>query len=336
MRRWAAGAMILAGAFVSFLPIESGAERPSQITYDQTLYYFYPQLYDRRPDIPSPFITEDGIEIAVVCTKAARYGVFDVTVENDDSLNYINNKQGRGLQLTVDTADFPTLAVTGLHAEQELARTVTITGKPVTEITRIGRPEMSSGVGFMAQDEDVLSILKGDNRLVRRLGLTHPQLARPLFHVWNIVYAHEQVCNRKDRPVENPDWISYDGRKIYIGAGSGHGWQESIFNDEILGMFQLEIWRELTDQEAKFLKEQYPQLTGKQFDELKRKLSYIHTGEMVPYYIRRYGFYEGHTGYRADPIAVALIFGLKSIEQIEQAFDGGLYRTLTEHFTPDK
>jgi len=54
---------------------------------------------------------------------------------------------------------------------------------------------------------------------------------------------------------------------------------------------------------------------------------------MAPYYIMRYGFYEGHTDYRADPIAIAFIFGMKSIEEIEKAFEGNLYIALTEHFT---
>lgn len=37
-------------------------------------------------------------------------------------------------------------------------------------------------------------------------------------------------------------------------------------------------------------------------------------------------FYEGHTDYRSDPIAIAWIFGLRNIEQIEVAFDGGVVR----------
>jgi hypothetical protein len=41
------------------------------------------------------------------------------------------------------------------------------------------------------------------------------------------------------------------------------------------------------------------------------------SGEMHPFYIWRYGFYEGHTAWRSDPIAIAFIFGLKSIEEIE-------------------
>ena len=67
--------------------------------------------------------------------------------------------------------------------------------------------------------------------------------------------------------------------------------------------------------------------------ELLQLFSHIHTGEMVAYYIMRYGFYEGHTGYRADPIALALIFGLRSIEEIEDAFKGSLYNAFTQHFT---
>jgi len=46
---------------------------------------------------------------------------------------------------------------------------------------------------------------------------------------------------------------------------------------------------------------------------------------MLPYYIMRYGFYEGHTDYRADPIAIAFIFGMRSLEEIEAAFEGRLY-----------
>lgn len=53
------------------------------------------------------------------------------------------------------------------------------------------------------------------------------------------------------------------------------------------------------------------------------------------YYIMRYGFHEGHTSYRADPIATACIFGLKSVEEIENAFRDNLYRTLVNHFTEE-
>ena len=54
---------------------------------------------------------------------------------------------------------------------------------------------------------------------------------------------------------------------------------------------------------------------------------------MAPYYIMRYGFYEGHTAWRADPIAIAFVFGLRRLEDIEAVFPGDLYNVLTGHFT---
>ena len=106
-----------------------------------------------------------------------------------------------------------------------------------------------------------------------------------------------------------------------------------MFDDEVLGKFEFEIWRELDREEKAFLRRRYSHLTEQQLTDLFKKLSSIHTGEMAPYYIMRYGFYEGHTDYRADPIAMAWIFGLRSIQQIESVFDGKLYEVLTQHFT---
>ena len=81
-----------------------------------------------------------------------------------------------------------------------------------------------------------------------------------------------------------------------------------------------------------FLHKKYSRLSDQQMTDFFKALSRIHTGEMVPYYVMRYGFYEGHTDYRADPISVAWIFGLKNLEQTEAAFEGKLYEVLTQHF----
>lgn len=56
------------------------------------------------------------------------------------------------------------------------------------------------------------------------------------------------------------------------------------------------------------------------------------TGEMQPFYIFRYGFYEGHTAWRTDPISIAFLFGLRSLKEIEATFPGRLWSVLTEHF----
>ena len=67
--------------------------------------------------------------------------------------------------------------------------------------------------------------------------------------------------------------------------------------------------------------------------DFQKILSHIYTGEMVPFYVMRYGFYEGHAGYRSDPIALSLIFGLRNLEEVEKALEGNLYKALTEVFS---
>jgi hypothetical protein len=185
----------------------------------------------------------------------------------------------------------------------------------------------------MAQEEDIISVLKGDNRLVKKLELTHPQLAKPLFHVWNIARWVGHMSQSTGRSIGHIDYFLYNKRKIRLLNAGGRGWQDSIFNDEILGMYHLEFCIELDEDEKAFLGEKYSNLSKEQMTDLQKMLSHVHTGEMVPFYVMRYGFYEGHTGYRADPIVISLIFGLKSLEEIDKAFEGNLYKALTESFT---
>ncbi len=203
--------------------------------------------------LPS-FISERGIEVVISVTKDNNYLLFPVTVENGDSLNYKQKQYGKGRQLEVDTADFPILAQTGIHDEIELEQTETITGKSISEITEIGRRMQYSRAGFLSEDEDIISVLKSDNHLVKGLRLTHPEIAKPLFHLWNIVLegAKQEVWTYGAMRIA---YILYNGRKIYINWQGGRGWQESIFNDEILGQYHLEMWIELDQSEKTFLSE---------------------------------------------------------------------------------
>jgi hypothetical protein len=278
---------------------------------------------------------EDGTEIVVAFTEDNKFTLIPVTVKKAESLGYRENDWEKIRILEVDADDFPTLARTGLHSEIELDHTRWITGRSIAEITDSGRPEGSSGVGFMSEEEDIISVLKGDNRLVKKLGLTHPQLAKPLFHIWNIVRWVSYKSQNVGRSISGVDHFLYNGRKIRLIKGGGRGWQDSIFNDEILGMYHIEFSVELDEEEKVLIKEKYPNLNNEQMTDLLKRLSYIHTGEMVPFYSMRYGFYEGHTDYRADPIAISFIFGLRSLEDIEKTFEGDLYQSLTEHFTPE-
>jgi hypothetical protein len=187
----------------------------------------------------------------------------------------------------------------------------------------------------MAADEDIITVLKCDNRLVQNLGLTHPQMAKPLFQVWNIILKEMELGNWA-RFWDNIRHIIYNGRKVILKAGGGKGWQISIFQDEIKGRFNINVHSDLSKKEKSFLRDNYSHLSARQLKELEDKLTHIHFSEMAPYYIMRYGFYEGHTDWRTDPIAIAFVFGIKSLEEIEKAFQGDLYKTLTNHFTQTK
>ncbi len=308
--------------------ISSQESERRHFNYNNILYPLYPEILKELPGIPSPLVLEYGTEIITVITADNNYQLIPVTVENKGVLNYQERKwYAKGLQLVTDTSDFPALAETGLHSEAELENTESITGKSVDDISAIARPGNFSGAGFISGEEDIISVLKGDNRLVSALDLCHTDLARPLFHVFNVI-----ITIKKDSERGGITGLLYNGNKVNVRFWGHKGWQESIFNDEILGYWEIEISRKPEKNEMDFLYEKYQNLADAQIRVIINKLSYIHTGEMVPFYIMRYGFYEGHTDYRADPVALSFIFGLKTIEEIENTFKGKLYSVLTKHF----
>ncbi|MFC1554545.1 hypothetical protein ACFL7D_07925 [candidate division KSB1 bacterium] len=291
----------------------------------------FPYTYRDRIEINSPIKIDNGSEYLVGYTEGA-YALIDVTIKNKGPY-FESGKFHEANQTIIDTLDFPELVKTGLHSNDRLSSTETITGKPVGEITTIGRPNMFSGAGFMAEDEDIISVLKGDNFLVSKMGMNHPQMAKILFHVWNLVIRDYELGKIGRYYSGSFEYILYNGKKVTVKAHGTKGFQESIFNDEVRGNFEINISREPEPSERDFLKENYSFLNKNQFDAFIKKLTFIHTGEMVPYYVMMYGFYEGHTDYRADPVSIAFIFGLKTIEELHSFFDGDLYNVLNEHFT---
>ena len=157
-------------------------------TVDLTKLEVFPEMMAETPDLTSPVNSKEQREYVLVSFNNGHYGWFDATVENGEPFNYKERQYGKGNQMMVDEADFPTLARTGLHSDEELIQTKTITGRSVSQITVDGRPWGSSGVGFLAENETIMSVIWADNQAVRKLGLTHPDLARPLFHLWNILF----------------------------------------------------------------------------------------------------------------------------------------------------
>ena len=295
---------------------------------------FFPETFAKKPDLPSPAQNTSGREVVLVRLQDSLYTWFDATVENGDTFDYKTKKFGKGNQLLADEEDFPTFALRGIHSDKELANTKTITGRSVSQITVDGRPGRSSGAGFMTADETILSVLWNDNKIVKKLGLTHPDLARPMFHLWNVVRTTELF--NKNKPAEERTELKalvYNEKEITVLVAGSRGWQESIFNDEILGTGHMEVWRVLDKQEMDFLKVQYQHLAPEQFKTMKESITHLHTGEMVLFYINRYGFYEGHTDFRADPVTIAFVFGIRSLEELHKATDEDLFRYFTTHFT---
>ena len=325
--------MVLFFVFSTTILLSSPIEQARQPSQKQESLRTYPYVYDNNPEISSPYTMADGTEIVVAVTKDHKFILLPVTVKIDEPLGYREKDWDKIGVLDVDAVDFPTLARTGLHSEIELDYTRRISGLSIAEITESGRPGGSSGEGFMSQEEDIISVLKGDNRLVKTLGLTHPQLAKSLYHIWTIIRLYSHTGRSAGRSIENIDHLLYNKRKIRLLRTGGRGWQDSIFNDEIKGMYQIEFSIDLEKDEQEFLEKKYANLSREQMLDFQKKLSRIYTGEMAMFYIQRYGFYEGHTGYRADPLAIALIFGLISLGEIENAFPQILYQSLFEHFS---
>ncbi len=110
------------------------------------------------------------------------------------------------------------MAETGLHLEKELEDIFSITGRPVSEINRLGRPGILSNSGFMGENENVISVLQKDNRIVSTLGLTHPRFSRPLFQIFNIILPRMDFSVKgfpENKVRYNHIWISvkYQGGK---------------------------------------------------------------------------------------------------------------------------
>ena len=294
------------------------------VAVDSIPYETYPKTIENRPDLPSPFTTVDGEVYVVAVTNEKKYAIMRVTPANENRICP---------QLIVNSVDFPHLAKTGLHSDEELDKISSITGRSLEEITELGRPNGLSQGGFMAHDEDIKSVLKGDNRLVKRLGLTHPKLAEPLFHVLNMMYTDLSLdrWNMAKHQWENIRHFFYNDQEVYVMAEDTKGGQKSIFNDGIEGSFYIKLWRAFDFDEMEYLKKHYGFLSKEEFDAFLSNLSIIHTGEIQPQYIMRYGFYEGHTFWRTDPIAISFIFGLKDLSEIDDALEKKLPEVLSGH-----
>ena len=120
---------------------------------------------------------------------------------------------------------------------------------------------------------------------------------------------------------------------MVVDARGTRGGQESIFGDGVVGSIHIEIKRAPELVEEEFLRKKYGHLPAARMEALLSALLRLQTGEIQPQYIMRYGFYEGHTVWRTGPIAIAFIFGLRDLGEMERAFPRRLDHVLLDHFT---
>jgi hypothetical protein len=167
-----------AGRPVAPAKLEACREPAKDVVSGGRRYPVYPALLDSPPRIESLWRSADGREYVVIETMEGRYGLADATIEECAP---------KGRQMLVDHEDFPSLADTAVHAEADLDGKKRLTGRMVEEINDLALPGGLSTDGFLAVGEDVFSVLKQDNQVVKKLGLSHAELARPLMHLWNLV-----------------------------------------------------------------------------------------------------------------------------------------------------
>ena len=193
---------------VTLHPVIAAPTRSSTISRGDTTYRLYPATFKEKPDLPSPYRAEDGLEVLTARTEQNDYVLVPVTITPGITVCPWE------APLEIDRQDFPALATTGRHSETELDLSRSITGRSLAEITELGRPGRLSSSGFMAEDEDILSVLKGDNRLVIQLGLTHAELARPLLHVCNLMRELYRETGALHTNV-----VFYGGKTISLESG---------------------------------------------------------------------------------------------------------------------
>ena len=124
------------------------------------------------------------------------------------------------------------------------------------------------GAGFMAGDEDIVSVLMGDNLLVSSMDLTHRDLSKALFHLWNTVLYMNDYDDQGTISSEGKDTLFYSGKKIWYSAPNCRGWQYSLFNDSIQGECHLELMVILSENERSFIEARYDILTDDERNEM--------------------------------------------------------------------
>lgn len=188
---------------------------------------------------------------------------------------------------------------------EEIEHKQTIGGIPVETIEQKMRPGEMSRSGFIDNDQKLVDVLKSDQDLVNKLGLTHKQIVEPLqiAHNQHVISSCEDP--RWEYEVRTPDGnterqkrvvdIVYHGKTYKLSGKTYRGVQMTPF---LLDTRKTD-WRDSTNT-ASDLTITDPE-TGHE----------LNFSGLLVHLIRDYGFYEGNTRYRVGPEEIASFFGLK-------------------------
>jgi hypothetical protein len=177
-----------------------------------------------------------------------------------------------------------------VNSDDSIRQLTTLTGLTIAEIEDRARPchcskwQDCSVDGFLGENEGFITRLLEDNLFVRQKQLTHQKIAKPLFILatMNKDYCHiaqETGDFKTGQCLLNKITFS-------VSINCTNGYQESIFNDHLRSSCIVNAVK-------------MPQRQNLSFDQV-----------LLPNYIDRYGFYEGHTIYRVAPQTIIDFFEL--------------------------
>ena len=179
------------------------------------------------------------------------------------------------------------------NSDEAIKKFKTVTGLTIKEVEFRARPcmytswEHCSEKGFLGKNETFVKRLLIDNRYVHSKGLTHKKLAEPLIAMRKL---DPKYCKEFSSPKGPSAKCTFNGRTFVTEILCTSGVQPSIFNDKLRSSCIVLV---------------YKMSKGKRIDTLE------YDADLIPNYIRLYGFYEGNTPHRISPKRIISFFRLK-------------------------
>ncbi len=225
--------------------------------------------------------------------------VVTLRLDTDQELNVPLTKA----QSQVEAPNADGFVVGGVNTNETIAQLTQLNGRTIAQIESDSRPGVDaqiaalngryirstalSDAGFLGSTERLKDVLLADNTFVTSQGLNHQQLVEPLFYAMNFLESTGSQSGR----------FRYKGNLYEASYQQWRGIVESPFHDGLRPSRDYTVTNLETGASLGF-------------------------SQAVPYFIQRYGFYEGNTPYRVDPKRILEVFFTKQDDEILQARRG--------------